>query len=129
MFPLLKGQCWVFKRTLELGWQQSLHEEIERDRLIHSHDSNSHRVERIGKKYQHIALTELVGYLSDHHWYVDWGKELGVLIRLEDFERADIDATYLSGSFSKPTKTYMPEAIRMVFAAQLLQKQGLHERF
>lgn len=113
MFPLLKGQCWVFKRTLELGWQQSLHEEIERDRLIHSHDSNSHRVERIGKKYQHIALTELVGYLSDHHWYVDWGKELGVLIRLEDFERADIDATYLSGSFSKPTKTYMPEAIRV----------------
>lgn len=27
-FQLLKGQCWVFNRTLELGWQQSLHEEI-----------------------------------------------------------------------------------------------------
>lgn len=113
MFPLLKGQCWVFNRTLELGWQQSLHEEIERNQLRYSHGRHDHQVERIGKKYQHIAFAELVGYLADHHWYVDWGKNPSVLIRLEDFERADIDATYLSGSFSKPAETYMPSAMRV----------------
>jgi len=112
-FPLLKGKCWVFNRTLELGWQQSLHEEIERNRLRYFHGRHDHQVERIGKKYQHIAFAELVGYLADHHWYVDWGKEPSVLLRLEDFERADIDATYLSGSLSKSAATYMPEVIRV----------------
>ncbi|MET4422959.1 hypothetical protein AB7645_37325 [Bradyrhizobium sp. 956_D2_N1_5] len=113
MFPLLKGQCWVFNRTLELGWQQSLHEEIERKRLHYSHDRHSHQVERIGKKYQHIAFGELIGYLADHHWYVDWDKYPAILTCLEDFERADIDATYLSGAFSKPADTYSPGAIRV----------------
>lgn len=113
MFPLLKGQCWVFNRTLELGWQQSLHDGIERNQLRYSHGRHDHQVERIGKKYQHIAFAELVGYLADHHWYVDWGKKPSVLIRLEDFERADIDATYLSGSFSKSAETYMPSAMRV----------------
>ena len=112
-FPLLKGQCWVFNRTLELGWKQSLHEEIEKNSLRHSHDRYDHRVERIGKKYQHIAFAELIGYLADHHWHVNWGKDPSILVRLEDFERADIDATYLSGSFSKPAATYMPEPIRV----------------
>lgn len=113
MFPLLKGQCWVFNRTLELGWQQSLHEEIERKRLQYSHDRYSHQVERIGKKYQHIAFCELVGHLADHHWYVDWDKDPDILTCLEEFKRADIDATYLSGSFSKPAETYSPEGIRI----------------
>ncbi|MER9723736.1 MULTISPECIES: hypothetical protein [unclassified Mesorhizobium] len=113
MFPLLKGQCWVFSRTLELGWQQSLHEEIETKRLRYSHGRHDHQVERIGKKYQHIAFAELVGYLADHHWYVDWEKKPSALILLENFERADIDATYLSGSFSKPAETYMPKVMRV----------------
>lgn len=112
-FPLLKGQCWVFNRALGLGWQQSLHEEIERNHLRYSHGRHDHQVERIGKKYQHIAYGELVGYLVDYHWYLDWNEEPRVLTRLEDFQRADIDATYLSGSFSKPGETYFPEAIRV----------------
>ncbi|MDZ5454710.1 hypothetical protein [Labrys sp. ZIDIC5] len=112
-FPLLKGQCWVFNRTLGLGWQQSLHEEIERNHLRYSHGRHDHQVERIGKKYQHIAYGELVGYLVDYHWYLDWNEEPRVLTCLEDFERADIDATYLSGSFSKPSETYFQEAIRV----------------
>lgn len=110
-FPLLKGQCWVFNRTLELGWKQSLHENIERDRLRHSHGRHDHQVERIGKKYQHIAFGEIVGYLADYHWYVDWDKEPSVLTNLDNFKHADIDATYLSGSFSKHAATYFAETI------------------
>ena len=119
-FSLLQGQCWVFNRVLELGWQQSLHEDIEKHRLRYSHGRHDHRVERIGKKYQHIAYSELVGYLADHHWYLDWNEAPRVLALLEDFERSDIDPTYLSGSFSKPTETYFPETIcvpEMIFVA------------
>jgi hypothetical protein len=111
-FPLLKGQCWVFNRTLELGWQQSLHEKIERDSLRYSHGRYDHQVERIGKKYQHIAFDELIGYLADYHWYVDWDKKPSILTHIEDFKHADIDATYLSGSFSKHAGTYFPDSIR-----------------
>ena len=107
-FSLLKGQCWVFSRALTLGWNRSLHEEIERSRLRYSHDRHDHTVERIGKKYQHIAFGELVGYLVDHHWYVDWNKEPRVLTQLAEFSRSDIDPTYLSGSLSKPARTYCP---------------------
>jgi hypothetical protein len=112
-FSLLRGQCWVFRRALDLGWQQSLHDEIEKSRLIYPYSRHDPKVERIGKKYQHIAFAELAGYLADYHWYVDWDKEPSVLMHLEDFERADIDATYLSGSYSKPAKTFMPSSIRV----------------
>ncbi|MEY9125783.1 hypothetical protein [Bradyrhizobium yuanmingense] len=112
-FSLLQGQCWVFDRTQRLGWQRLLHEEIERKRLRYSHDRYNHQVERIGKKYQHIAFGELVGYLADHHWYVDWEKDPSILLCLEEFKRADIDATYLSGAFSKPAETYLPGALRV----------------
>ena len=112
-FSLLKGQCWVFNRTLELGWKQSLHEDIERKSLSYSHSRYDHQVERIGKKYQHIAFGELVGYLADYHWYLDWNEEPRILARLEDFKRSDIDPTYLSGSFSKPAETYFPGAIQV----------------
>ena len=110
-FPLLRGQCWVFNRTLELGWQESLHEKVERDVLRYSRGRRDHRVERIGKKYQHIAYSELVGYLADYHWYLSWNEEPRILAHLEYFERSDIDPTYLSGSFSKPVETYFPGAI------------------
>lgn len=112
-FSLLKGQCWVFNRTLELGWQQSLHEDIEKNHLRYSHGRHDHKVERIGKKYQHIAFGELIGYLADYHWYLDWNEEPRVLTRLEDFKRSDIDPTYLGGSFSKPAEAYSPGAIRV----------------
>lgn len=112
-FPRLKGQCWVFNRALELGWQQSLHEKIEKDHFGYSYGRRNHQVERVGKKYQHIAFGELVGYLADYHWHVDWDRKPSILTCLEDFRRADIDATYLSGSFSKPAEVYLPEAIRV----------------
>jgi len=108
-FSLLKGQSWVFNRALELGWDKSLHEDIERSRLGHSHGKHDHHIERIGKKYQHIAFAELVGYLADYHWYLDWDSEPRILSQLEEFDRADIDATYLSGCFSKPVQRFLPD--------------------
>lgn len=123
-FDLLQGQCWVFNRCLELGWQQDLHEDVEGN-ILRSHGRTDHRVERIGKKYQHIAFGELIGYLQDHHWYIDWDKKPEVLAALEHFQRADIDPTYLSGTYSKPLEQFLPDGIclpEMSFSPETAQR-------
>jgi hypothetical protein len=90
-FDLLRGQCWVTWRAVDLGWDKELHGKAERyfpDRA----DRTSHSVERIGKKYQWIAYNELCGYLIDHHWYFSDLADVDVPFdRVDDFDRRDID--------------------------------------
>ncbi|MGP4686751.1 hypothetical protein ACSV5K_10350 [Agrobacterium pusense] len=101
-FSISQGRYWVFRRALELGWESALHERVENEVLRYTGGRRDHSVERIGKKYQHIAYGELVGYLADHHWYVDWQRDPEILKNLELYERADIDPSYFSGVYSKP---------------------------
>lgn len=113
MFWLLQGQCWVANRCFELGWKADVHGEIERNVLRYTHDRTNHHVERIGKKYQHIAFEELIGYLADHHWYVDYySNEPKILNKLEVFERPDIDPTFLAGVYSGSSEGYDPGDIQ-----------------
>ncbi len=101
-FSILQSRYWVFRRALELGWQLALHEQIENEVLPYADGRRDHSVERIGKKYQHIAYGELVGYLADYHWYLDFQRDPAILRQLELYERADIDPSYFSGVHSKP---------------------------
>jgi hypothetical protein len=101
-FSILQSRYWVFRRALELGWKSALHERVENDVFRYSSGRRDHSVERIGKKYQHIAYGELVGYLADHHWYLDFQRDPEILRQLEFYERADIDPSYFSGVYSKP---------------------------
>jgi hypothetical protein len=55
---------WVCKRAHELGWTTGKFGEF--DRRISSHDRHDHKVERIGKKYQWIALRELIARMADN---------------------------------------------------------------
>jgi len=57
---------WVFGRVVELGWSPELFASF--DSVIYSrfnHD-RQHKAERIGKKYQWMALHELVERLANH---------------------------------------------------------------
>jgi hypothetical protein len=54
---------WVAWRAHELGWTAERFAEF--DANVASHDRMEHRVERIGKKYQWIALHELTARLAD----------------------------------------------------------------
>lgn len=110
-FSRQKGQYWVVARTFELGWDRGLHEDIERNQMRYSHGRHDHEVERIGKKYQHIAYSELIGYLADHHWYLEHSEEPSILDKIERFERADIDPTYLAGAHSQAMEGYDPGGI------------------
>jgi hypothetical protein len=56
---------WIANRAISFGWTKDL---FPHDR---SHDDNrirGARVERIGKKYQRMALSELLARLSDNYW-------------------------------------------------------------
>jgi hypothetical protein len=69
-FNLDEMQRWILKRVFDLGWT------VERfgkfDRLeIDSQGRDSHKAERIGKKYQWIAYHEFLAYLSDHYQFRD----------------------------------------------------------
>jgi hypothetical protein len=67
---------WVFERVLELGWTPERFGEFERVHLRGSSGRESHKPERFGKKYQWIALRELLARVADNfHMCPDWGDE------------------------------------------------------
>lgn len=62
-FNLAWARRWVVMRAHELGWSEELHGNF--DRSIRS-NRNEHSLERIGKKYQWLALYELVARMRDN---------------------------------------------------------------
>lgn len=57
---------WVFNRVFELGWRADWHGAFDDNKYDHSNKINS-KIERIGKKYQWIALYEIMARLADNH--------------------------------------------------------------
>ena len=67
-------QCklWVTKRAYDLGWASDLFpKDYEGSSLSSSHND----LERIGKKYQRIALDELQARLADNFWMIQGSPE------------------------------------------------------
>ncbi len=66
---------WVCKRAHELGWTANRFGEFD-DRKS-SHDRHDHHIERIGKKYQWIALRELIARMADNLAFIgkSWNRE------------------------------------------------------
>lgn len=69
--------CWIFERVKELGWTFERFGEFD-DRYLSRFERfwgrGAHKPERIGKKYQWIALHELLAKVTDHRPFRrDWG--------------------------------------------------------
>lgn len=60
------AQRWVFNRVVQLGWEPKLHGEFDQGLDYHRSDRSEYQPERIGKKYQWIALHELLARLADN---------------------------------------------------------------
>ncbi|WIV49780.1 ATP-binding protein [Marivivens sp. LCG002] len=62
-------QCrwWIVKRAYELGWTKEL---FPRDGHGGGYSRHHNDLERIGKKYQRIALDELQARLADNYWSI-----------------------------------------------------------
>ncbi|CAG6394182.1 hypothetical protein NMG29_19275 [Streptomyces cocklensis] len=58
---------WILARVAELGWTPELFSEFDTFRGRASGSRESHKGERIGKKYQWMALHELIERLANHH--------------------------------------------------------------
>ena len=55
---------WICKRAHELGWTSERFGNF--DNRLRGYDRHNHRVERIGKKYQWLALQELIARMADN---------------------------------------------------------------
>ena len=70
----MAARRYVLQRVWELGWRPELFGDYESGLPYHGRERA--RVERISKKYQWIALDELLAYLSDHfHLAPDWSQD------------------------------------------------------
>lgn len=67
-FPTELASCWVFDRVLSLGWTPDKFAEFD-ERC--PYDSWEHKAERFGKKYQWIALRELLARIADNFYMTD----------------------------------------------------------
>ena len=66
-YDLNIARRWVFNRTIKLGWNPKMHQEY--DRARGSYDRiQSGNAERIGKKYQRIALSEFVALAGSNYY-------------------------------------------------------------
>ena len=57
---------WIRARAHELGWTEQRFSEFDDGPLVSRERIGTHRIERIGKKYQRIALAEVAARLADH---------------------------------------------------------------
>ena len=64
-YPAELAQRWIFERVLALGWTPERFDDFERTYLS-DWGHSAHRGERFGKKYQWIALRELVARIADN---------------------------------------------------------------
>ena len=76
-FSATWAQRWICKRAHELGWTTRRFGAFEC--RFPTHGRSEHRVERIGKKYQWLALHELVGRMADNLAFVEgrWDDDTG----------------------------------------------------
>ncbi|MEL7937749.1 hypothetical protein [Pseudomonas delhiensis] len=111
---------WICERAHNLGWCEELFNKFERGGSI-SHDRmGNHRIERIGKKYQYIALSEVITRLVDNLTICEYSDE-GLLRAFEygpkgrDMKR-DLDPSLLlqhsleSGWDSTPLTWWTPSS-------------------
>lgn len=95
-FDSMKARRWIVQRVFLLGWTPEKFEEYERSGRIlrgrQSPDIERWRRERIGKKYQWIALHELLGFISDHFKMApEWGGESQIFKGPWQFWERDFD--------------------------------------
>ena len=70
-YPTERAKCWVFERVLSLGWTPQRFAGFDAHRAPRPISPSEHKAERFGKKYQWIALLELVGRVGDNFLMAD----------------------------------------------------------
>lgn len=71
---------WIFGRVRQLGWTPERFADFDRAR-VYNDVRGTRKEERIGKKYQWIALHEAIGRVADHVWMREgWSEESSAVV-------------------------------------------------
>jgi hypothetical protein len=90
------AERWVCKRAHDLGWTREKFGEFDRVVSRRDYDRHSHRTERIGKKYQRLALSELTARMADNLLFLGmWTPKPGVYGSALEVGLRDIDPSLL----------------------------------
>ena len=98
-FDVHWGRRWICKRAHELGWTSERFGDF--DNRSQGYGRNDHKVERIGKKYQWLALHELIARMGDNlaslgnHWSEE-NDELPLYQGAREVGLRDIDPSFLT---------------------------------
>ena len=100
---------WILNRIEQLGWSPKLFAEFDRG-INYSGGREANKAERIGKKYQWIALDQLLAHLSDRYWMGShWGEKGFTKFRSADELGRDIDPSQLlRGRSDKINEDWLP---------------------
>jgi hypothetical protein len=103
-FDTSLAQRWIFNRVIELGFDPKIHSSF--DSRVNRYDNSgrsNHKAERIGKKYQWIALHEFTALVSDHFEFTGryWGNRMGKYLGAWNPYIRDIDPSLLIQNDSK----------------------------
>ena len=66
-YPEEVAQSWIFERVVQLGWTPDRFGGFDRAKVARRAGRSAHKPERFGKKYQWIALHELMARIADNH--------------------------------------------------------------
>ena len=69
-FDLSIAERWIFNRVHESGWNSELHGKFDFDMNRSNYSRDSHKPERIGKKYQWLAFHEFFARVSDKFEFI-----------------------------------------------------------
>lgn len=96
------AQRWAFNRVIELGYDPKIHGKF--DSIVNRYDNSGrseHKAERIGKKYQWIALHELLARIADNFEFKEesWSDKIGKYEGPWQLSARDIDSSCILKEF------------------------------
>lgn len=102
-----RAKLWVANRAIAYGWTEK---RFPHDQTRGERHNERGRIERIGKKYQHIAMMELLARLADNNWLKPyWGVPAKAYDNLVDVEfLRGIEPSILPADVEAPTGQGIP---------------------
>ena len=100
-FDAEKAGRWIFNRVIELGWSYDLHGEYD-DRIVRFGRRSRYATgERIGKKYQRIALHELLARISDNYHFKGFSRKEEKYSSIRQLHIREIDLTFITDNLQE----------------------------
>lgn len=122
-FDAEKCKVWVANRALSFGWTA---DHFPGDRYLSGRSERGGRIERIGKKYQRIAMMELLARLADNFWMKpQWGSCAAVYDNPLDVEfTRDLEPSIMPADQETTVRADLPRVPPLVYEPLPVERRG-----